>query len=535
MPRARETFTSRWSLLLAALGMAIGTGNIWRFPRVIAQNGGAPFLIPWFLFLFLWSIPLLVVEFGMGKKTRMGTIGAFAGMNPKHTWMGGFVGFCTLAITFYYCVVMGWCFRYALASLADLVAPGLPGGGIWGAETRQFWDTFTASRWQPVVFHLTGILAGSLIIYRGVVKGIERANRLLIPALFCLLVVAVVRAVTLPGAVDGLNFLFEPRWRELLNYRVWLEGLSQSAWSTGAGWGLILTYAVYMRKDGDIVANSFLAGLGNNSASLLAALAIIPTVFAVLPAETARSVMTDTGPASTGLAFIWIPRLFEQISGGRIFLFVFFLALSIAALSSLISMIELGTRIVMDFGFTRKKGILAVGCTCFLFGLPSALDLTFFQNQDWVWGVGLLLSGLLFTVTVVRYGVERFRLELVDSADNDIRLGRIFNAVIKYVIPIEFLMMITWWFTQAITRYDPEFWWHPFRTFSIGTCVFQWGALIILLLVLNGRIRGRLLSASIHDSPGGGRNSPATGATDEKNSQGGPVLRGESGHSERPD
>ena len=313
---------------------------------------------------------------------------------------------------------------------------------------------------------------------------------------------------------QGLNYLFEPRWGELLNYKVWLEGLSQSAWSTGAGWGLILTYAVYMRKNDDIVANSFLAGLGNNSASLLAAIAIIPTVFAILPAERAMSVVTDTGPASTGLTFIWIPKLFEEISGGRFFLALFFLALSIAALSSLISMVELGTRITMDFGLTRRKGLLIVSSACFVFGLPSALDPTFFQNQDWVWGIGLLLSGLLFAVTIINYGVERFRLELVDSADNDIRLGKIFNFSIKVLIPIEFLAMIAWWFSQAITHYDPDLWWHPFRTFSVGTCIFQWGALIILLLALNRPIRRLLFEKGMPDpvsetgTPRGGRTGP---------------------------
>lgn len=499
----RETFSSRWALLLAALGMAVGTGNIWRFPRVVAQNGGAPFLIPWFLFLFLWSIPLLIVEFGMGKKTRMGTVGAFGGMHRDHTWMGGFVGFCTLGITFYYCVVTGWCFRYTFVSLIDIVSPGgaIPGGGLWSAETTGHWNAFIGSGWQPVLFHLIGILFGSWIIYRGVVKGIERANRILIPTLFALLVIAAIRAVTLPGATDGLNFLFSLEWKKLLHYRIWLEGLSQSAWSTGAGWGLILTYAVYMKKNDDIVANSFLAGLGNNSASLLAALAIIPTVFAVLPAGQAMTVVTDTGPVSTGLTFIWIPKLFEQIAGGRIFLFIFFLALSIAALSSLIAMIELGTRITMDFGLTRHRGILIVGGGCFLLGLPSALSPTFFQNQDWVWGIGLLLSGLLYAVTVIRYGVERFRREMIDSVDNDIRLGRIFNVIVKFVIPVEFLAMIAWWFMQAILHYDPDFWWHPFRTFSVGTCLFQWGLLIAVLLFLNRPIQRLLFGASGADAP----------------------------------
>lgn len=499
----RETFTSRWSLLLAALGMAVGTGNIWRFPRVIAQNGGAPFLVPWFLFLFLWSIPLLIIEFGIGKKTRMGTIGAFGCMNPKRTWMGGFVGLCTLAITFYYCVVTGWCFRYSLASLADLIVPGgaVPGGGLWGTERTAFWEAFTGTGWQPVLFHLLGILAGAGIIYRGVVNGIEKANRIMLPSLFVLLIIAVIRAVSLPGASAGLNYLFQPDWKALLNHEIWLQGLTQSAWSTGAGWGLILTYAVYMKKDDDIVANSFLAGLGNNSASLLAALAVIPTVFAILPAGQALSAAQDTGPLSTGLTFIWIPKLFEEIAGGRFFLLIFFLALSVAALSSLISMIELGTRNLMDFGMSRKKGILIVGAACFFLGLPSALNPTFFQNQDWVWSVGLILSGLLFSLTVIDYGVERFRRELVDSEDNDIRLGRVFNFAVKFLIPFEFLALIGWWFSQAILVYDPGLWWHPFRTFSMGTCIFQWGVVIAVMLVFQKAINRRLLCDTGFDPP----------------------------------
>jgi len=288
-----------------------------------------------------------------------------------------------------------------------------------------------------------------------VVNGIEKANRILIPSLFVLLIIAGVRAITLPGAVKGLNFLFEPNWKALLNYKIWLEGLSQSAWSTGAGWGLILT------------------------------------------TERALEVVSDTGPASTGLTFIWIPKLFEQISAGKFFLVLFFLALSIAALSSLISMIELGTRIMMDFGLTRRKGIAIVGSVSFLLGLPSALSLTFFQNQDWVWGVGLLLSGFFFAITIIRYGVEKFRLEMVDSPDNDIRLGRIFNFTISILIPVEFVMLISWWFAQVILKFDPHFWWHPFRPFSIGTCLLQWGALIVILILLNKKIKGALAGSFV--------------------------------------
>ncbi|TDI85670.1 MAG: sodium-dependent transporter, partial [Caldithrix sp.] len=320
-----EFFSSRWGLILAALGMAVGTGNIWRFPRIVAQNGGGSFLIPWVIFLFLWSIPLLIIEFTIGRETRYGTVGAFGKfLGKKFTWMGAFVGFCTMAIMFYYSVVMGWCLKYLVAALS---------GNTGLFESQAFWESFTTS-YQPVGFHLLAMTLGFFVIYKGVVAGIERANKILIPLLFSLLLLAAVRALTLPGAMSGLNYLFEPNLAALLNYRTWLEALSQSAWSTGAGWGLILTYAVYMKKEEGVVLNSFIAGLGNNTASLLAAMVILPTIFAILPYDEAMRAMAS---GNTGLTFIWIPKLFEQMPLGSFFMIVFFLALASAALSSLIA------------------------------------------------------------------------------------------------------------------------------------------------------------------------------------------------------
>jgi len=318
-----EFFSSRWGLILAALGMAVGTGNIWRFPRIVAENGGGSFLIPWIIFLFLWSIPLLIIEFSLGKETRMGTVGAFGKfLGKKFTWMGAFVGFCTMAIMFYYSVVMGWCVKFFVASLS---------GDSGLAQSEQYWNSFT-SGYQPVFFHFIAMALGSFVIYKGVVAGIEKANKILIPTLFLLLILAAVRALTLPGAMAGLDYLFKPDLDLLLNHKTWLEALTQSAWSTGAGWGLILTYAVYMKKKEDVVLNSFIAGLGNNSASLLAAMVILPTIFAILPYEEA---MQAVGAGNQGLTFIWIPQLFGQMPFGSFFMTIFFLALTAAALSSL--------------------------------------------------------------------------------------------------------------------------------------------------------------------------------------------------------
>jgi NSS family neurotransmitter:Na+ symporter len=492
-PRAQEYFSSRWGLLLAALGMAVGTGNIWRFPRIAAQNGGGSFLIAWLIFLFLWSVPLLLVEFAMGKATRRGTVGAFSRLlGPRNSWMGAFVGFVTMAIMFYYSVVAGWCLRYLLGGL---------GGQLSGLDSPEastgFWDRFTAGPsllTSPLTFHFLAMLFGSLVVYRGISRGIERANKVLIPALFGILIVGAVRALTLSGdglegsPMAGLAYLFTPELDRLLDYRMWLEALSQSAWSTGAGWGLILTYGVYMRKREDVVLNTFVAGFGNNSASLLAALMIFPTVFAVLPAAEATRVLQESGPASTGLTFIWIPQLFLKVPGGRVFLVLFFLGLFFAALSSLLSMIEMVARNFMDAGVSRHRAIALVGAGGFVMGIPSALWLGFLGNQDWVWGLGLMVSGLLFAVAAIRYGPERFRSRHINTEGSDLVLGRWWDVVIRWVVPLEFLALMVWWSYKAIFVFDREGWWDPFHPYSLATCLFQWGLVAIAFLLINRQL-----------------------------------------------
>jgi NSS family neurotransmitter:Na+ symporter len=477
----KEVFTSRWGLLLAALGMAVGCGNVWRFPRMAFSYGGAAFLIPWIIFLFLWSIPLLIIEFAMGRESRKGTIGSFGVfMGKEYCWMGAFVGFCCMGIMFYYSVVMGWCIKYFLRGIF---------GGPLGEYSSRYWELFNSS-YQPIIFHFISISIGAYIIYRGVVKGIEKANRFLIPALFLLLIIAAARSLTLPGAVKGLNFLFTPQWGRLLDYQVWLQALTQSAWSTGAGWGLILTYAVYMKKREDVVLNSFIVGLGDYTASLIAALAIIPTAFALLSQADAQAAMQSD---NLGLTYIWIPRLFNHMPAGSLFMSLFFLALTFAALSSLISMIELSTRIFMDAGLIRRKAILFVGIGAFLLGLPSAISLGFFNNQDWVWGIGLLISGMFFALAAIKFGISKFRNTLINVEGNDIKLGKWWEIIVCFIIFIEFGGMLVWWFYQAVVS-NPETWWNPFKTSSLGTCLFQWGIAIILFIIFNNWLAKKTLS-----------------------------------------
>ena len=472
-----ETFSSRWGLILAGLGMAVGTGNLWRFPRIAAQNGGAAFLIPWVIFLFIWSLPIMIAEFGIGRGARRGVIGSFTKLiGGKYAWMGGFIAVTTIMIMFYYSVVTGWALKYFVLGLT---------GELRGVAPAEYWETYSTSVWQPIVFHLVAVGIGAYIIQRGVVAGIERANRFLIPALFLLLFVAVGRSVTLPGAERGLEFLFNPDLSALGNYRTWLEALTQSAWSTGAGMGMILTYAAYMRRRDDVVLSAATIGFGDNSASLLAGMAIVPTAFAMLSNEEALAAMAA---GNYGLTFIWIPQLFDRVPGGVVFLPLFFLALFFAALSSLIAMIEMATRILMDGGMARRRAVRLVATAVAVCGAPSAANVSLLENQDWVWGVALMISGVLIAFGATMYGQDRFRTELVNVPGNDFNLGAVYGWVLKYLVPAEFIAMFTWWLYQAATVTDPEGWWNPTRTFSVGTCVVQWSVALLLLLSFNEKM-----------------------------------------------
>lgn len=549
MSERPQTFTSRWGMMIAMLGMAVGTGNIWRFPRIAAENGGGAFLVAWVCFLLLWSVPLLMVEFALGKSTRSGPIGTFSKvLGKRYAWMGAWVAFTSIAIMFYYSVVTGWTIRYFWAGATGELQGEIP-GALWSTYAGTGWAVFT---------HAIAMGLGVWVIMRGV-RGIEIATRILIPSLFVLILLLAIRAVTLPGAADGLAFLFTPEWSDLANARVWLEALTQNAWDTGAGWGLALSYAIYMRQQEDIGLNSFLLGFGNNSVSLLAGITVICTVFSVgpriatelaqtpagfeqaiqtypglsvelegalhdadltsiskrhnvalgpeqisgffanadVPAEVRLEIARGSGlldgstvaeavlgSGNNGLTFIWVPQIFDTLPFGRLLTSIFFLALAFAALSSLIAMLELASRVLIDGGMPRKRAVLLAGGLGFLMGVPSALSMAFFDNQDFVWSVGLMLSGFFFALAVVRYGARRFREELINVATSDVRIGRWWDYVIHLVL-VQAVVLMGWWVYQATDLTDLAASFTPFSPFNVGTLVVQWGIAISVFVGLN--------------------------------------------------
>lgn len=497
MPRPPDRFSTRLGLLLSVLGIAVGTGNIWRFPRIAAQNGGddgaGAFLIVWILFLFLWSIPLIIAEYALGRAGRLGVIGTFAQIaGRRFAWLGGFVGIVATAIMFYYSVVAGWCLFYFVTAV---VSP-LP---VSSESAAAIWNGFQASP-LPLLFHACAISLGGAAVWRGV-RSIERVNKVLIPVLLLIVLIALVRAVTLDGAGAGVRFLFTPDWQTLTNPATWLEALTQNAWDTGAGWGLILTYGAYMDRRHGIVKNAFITGIGNNIVSLLAAIVVFGTVFAVLGNELSRpdvlNLMRESGPASTGLTFIWMPQLFARMPLGTLLAALFFLGLSFAALSSLLSMIELAVRVLVDLGMARSRAVLAVTLTAFLLGTPSALNVSFLGNQDFVWGVGLMISGAFVAVAVILYGVRKFRAIAVEGSPSDWGAGRRWDVLIGLLVPTEAAILLAWWLYQSAALYAPDTWFDPFEPYSVMTCVLQWGAALGLLLLMNRWLVVRTLQPGV--------------------------------------
>ncbi|MBR09630.1 MAG: sodium-dependent transporter [Rickettsiales bacterium] len=485
-----EEFSNRWGIILASLGMAIGAGNLWRFPRLAGQYGGS-FLALWILFLFVWSIPLLLAEFSIGKKFKRGVIGSFGQLaGPKMSWMGFFITVCTLGIAFYYSVVTAWSIEYLGIAISNLYNSLLNDITLLDriAENQNYlteqWDSLANESWKTVTIYVMVVVLGVFVVSRGVKKGLEAANRILIPSLFVLLVIVAVAALSMDNGIKGLDYMFAIRWSDFSNPTIWIEALSQSAWSTGAGWGLMITISSYTRSKEDVTLNTFIGAFGNNTASILAGVAILPAVFALAASEQEAVAHLQSG--SQALTFTIIPKLFATIPGGGFMSVLFFLALTLAAFSSFLPMLELFKTNVVNLEMGKQMVLALMLIVFVVFGFPSAFSLDFFSNQDWVWGLGLIVSGLFIAIATAVYGPVKFKSELID-VDSDFKLS---NRYFQYAIYINIAMavlLIYWWMSQGYSA-DPWFkngQWNWLDVYSNATITTQWGAVILLGLLLN--------------------------------------------------
>jgi NSS family neurotransmitter:Na+ symporter len=491
MKEAGERLSSRPALILVSLGMAIGVGNIWRFPRVLAhfEGGGGTFLIPWAVFLFTWSIPLLATESAIGRRTRRGVVASLGAiLGPERTWVGAFVATCTIAITCYYGVVAGWCVLYLIESAR---------GTVLGLGVEEATQHFTAVAQGPsAALAMLFVLAlAAWTVSHGIRRGVERATRLLLPPLFLLMIGMAVLGLRQEGASAGLAWMVRVDWPTLATPAPWLEALSQSAWSTGAGLGIVLVFSSAARHEGRVVEDAVITGAGNNLASLVAALCIVPAVFALASATAVGAapieILAHRGPGGTGLAMVWLPRLFAELGpAGRPLAVAFFAVLSLAALTSLIALLELFVRTLVELGPTRGRAArLAFGATALL-GLPSALSLDLLVNQDWVWSVGLVVSGLLLALAAGRLGTHTFRAEWVRDGAGRRWEGRasLLGCVLRVLVPLQFAVLLGWWFHGSATSGEGS-WLDPFAATSVGTCLAQWTLAFLVLLLLNRFLR----------------------------------------------
>lgn len=462
-------FSSRTAMILTCMGMAVGTGNIWRFPREVAKNGGGSFLIPWIIFLFLWSIPLLMVELSTGQTTRKGPFGAFHMLAGKRfAWMGGFISLCAMLIMCYYAVVTGWTFRYLIFALQGAL------NTVTNEQAIDLFDNFRGT-YAALGFHLAAVALAALIVYKGT-KSIERLNKILIPALIVILIIGAVKSLMMDSAA-GLGYLFSLEMERLGDPNHWIAGLTQSAWSTGAGWGLMLAYAVYARDQEDPVTTPMATGLGNNGIEMLVALMIFPALFAIMGAGAVDYVSGTSWKG--GIAFQAVPIIFKEMTGGPILNILFFFGLASAALTSLVAMVELSVRFFMDFQLSRKKAMLITLGLCVVVGTPSALSDTVFDNQDFVWGVGLIISGLFLAFMVIRHGIAKFRGNLLNRNAGVVKAGKWFHFAM-YLVIVEGLVLLGWWLYYGGNR-----------SLAIS-CVVQWGLVIGLLIAFRQKLAKRM-------------------------------------------
>ncbi|XP_074644296.1 putative sodium-dependent transporter YocR [Tubulanus polymorphus] len=484
-------FTSGATAVISTLGLMIGAANIWRFPRVVAKNsdsqGSLVFLIVWLLFTFLWSVPMVTFELAVGRFTKKSVILSFQQLlGNRSIWAAAIIQLILFAHTCFYTVITGWCLYY----MCYIITYGLPGNLT---ESELIFNDFTASRW-PILFQGLCCVMSGLLLVKGAVS-IERANIFLLPILLAIIVFNLFWSISRPHAINGLKYMFNPNWGSLGKASVWVDACSHNAFDTSAGAGSLLTYATMMSRDQPIVKYGILLPITNNIVSLSSGITIFSLVFSTLtPLNYSQTeiveILKTSGPGGTGITFIWTPVLYSSIGvTGRVIAALFFLCLFCAGFSSLIAMMETVAKTIIQFGIkSRLVAVMVVVIFHFLCGLPSSISLFLLSNQDYVWNVSLLLSGLCFQGLLISYGSNRFRTDAVNNftTGSDCYLPVIWEYICKYICPLEAVGLLIWWFVNAVTkdiaRHRP---WYRMANRGIFITVIEWFLLFMLAVLFN--------------------------------------------------
>ncbi|XP_066269613.1 uncharacterized sodium-dependent transporter YocR-like isoform X2 [Branchiostoma lanceolatum] len=413
-------FSSTVGLIITCAGCTVGFGNLWRFPRILANNSGGQgclqFLLVWLVFLFMWSMQIIIMEYAIGRFTRRASPMAFHDLlGVKSTWLGGWITMVNFCTACYFGVILGWSMYYMYYCIFHPLPTTFE-------ESSQIWKAFAEESSWPVLFHFIGTVGASLVIWKGV-DSIEPAMKILIPGLFILIITAFIWALTRQNAGAALAYIFTPDWKLLGSPKLWIDALSQNAWDTGAACGIFLVFGASMTQNMGPVKTGTLIPALNNIVSLMCGTMVFCTVFStwtkVSPGGDKADLMKllkTNGPANTGLTFIWMPILFSTMTGGRVMASLYFLMVVVAGFSSYIPIVYSIVQVLVDWGVRRDVAAVVIGLLVFLLGAPSAVSIHFLAMQDFVWGSALILSGLVFVYLFWRYGSHSFRLNLLNEA-----------------------------------------------------------------------------------------------------------------------
>lgn len=438
---ARGSWGSGLGFILAAAGSAVGLGNIWGFPMQVGKGGGAIFVLLYLACVVFICFPILVAELALGRAAARDPIGAYTATSPgTYWWLAGALGVVAgVGILSFYCVIAGWTLAYIWYSLTGAV----------GADPGAFFGAFVASGGKNTVLSFAVLAFTAAIILGGVQKGIEKATKLMMPALFLILILLAARALFLPGAAEGLAYYLKPDFKEIADISVLNAALGQAFFSLSLGMGAMITYGSYLSKKNNAAGSAaWVAGL-DTTVALLAGFVVFPVGFSIAGFDPAQG-----GP---GLIFAVLPSLFSSMPGGHLFGAAFFVLLSLAALTSTISLLEVPTATLVDRGWCRRKAVLLMTAVVALLAVPSILSqgavvwltkvpgtgMDFLSLMAVVWNNWALpIGGLLIAVFVGWvWGADKAVAELTAEGSVFYAPG-LWSFLIKYVCPLAILFVI---------------------------------------------------------------------------------------------
>ena len=436
----RDNWGSKVAFVFAAAGSAIGLGNIWRFPMVVGQNGGALFVLVYILAVAFVGFSVMLAELIIGRYSQKNPAGAFEFIKPGSLWkLIGYFGILTAVCIFsYYAVIAGWSAGYLVK-----MATGSFKASITSELSDKIFTEFSSDPLQVILYFLVMMGLTTFIVSRGVKSGIERWTKILMPILFGLIIFLAVRALILPGAGQGISFYLKPDFSQLSGKLV-LFALGQAFFSLSLGMGIMVTYGSYISKSDNLVSSAGWVCFFDSLIAFLAGIIIFPTLFAI----------PGIAPtAGVGLVFKVLPLIFSKIPGGILFGILFFCLFSIAALTSTISLLEVPVAYFVDERrWPRKKSAFLVGLFVFLLGIPSALSaggmafftkINFMGNMDFIFLSLFLPIGALLICIFLGYvwGMKNAVQEVL-SGNPRFKLRPLWSFSVKYLSPIAILIIL---------------------------------------------------------------------------------------------